>query len=194
MFMPTDMIVGQLADPRRAGVREGRRSGPAGHAAAVAHRSELHRHAAGVGLGPHEARGRASTSPSRSRAATERAAGHDLRSSTRTSRARGESPGGAAAAGLRGQGPGRRPRRRRRRVGDDQGHRSRSEPNALTVPIAAVKQNGSGDDVVRVIDLDRGRQGQGGPGRDRPHRGLVHRDHEGTEGRRDRDRRGRPEQ
>ncbi len=27
---------------------------------------------------------------------------------------------------------------------------------ALTVPIAAVKQNGSGDDVVRVIDLDHG--------------------------------------
>ena len=26
-------------------------------------------------------------------------------------------------------------------------------PDALTVPIAAVKQNGSGDDVVRVIDL-----------------------------------------
>ena len=29
---------------------------------------------------------------------------------------------------------------------------------ALTVPIAAVKQNGSGDDVVRVIDLDHGGQ------------------------------------
>lgn len=29
-------------------------------------------------------------------------------------------------------------------------------PNALTVPIAAVKQNGSGDDVVRVIDLAHG--------------------------------------
>jgi multidrug efflux pump subunit AcrA (membrane-fusion protein) len=28
--------------------------------------------------------------------------------------------------------------------------------NAITVPIAAVKQNGSGDDVVRVIDLERG--------------------------------------
>jgi hypothetical protein len=27
---------------------------------------------------------------------------------------------------------------------------------ALTVPIAAVKQNGSGDDVVRIIDLDNG--------------------------------------
>jgi len=29
------------------------------------------------------------------------------------------------------------------------------ETNALTVPIAAVKQNGSGVDVVRVIDLNR---------------------------------------
>ena len=29
-------------------------------------------------------------------------------------------------------------------------------PEALTVPIAAVKQNGSGDDVVRVIDLGHG--------------------------------------
>jgi multidrug efflux pump subunit AcrA (membrane-fusion protein) len=28
--------------------------------------------------------------------------------------------------------------------------------DAITVPIAAVKQNGSGDDVVRVIDLERG--------------------------------------
>jgi multidrug efflux pump subunit AcrA (membrane-fusion protein) len=30
------------------------------------------------------------------------------------------------------------------------------KPNVLTVPIAAVKQNGSGQDVVRVIDLARG--------------------------------------
>jgi multidrug efflux pump subunit AcrA (membrane-fusion protein) len=30
--------------------------------------------------------------------------------------------------------------------------------NALTVPIAAVKQNGSGQDVVRVIDLTHGGQ------------------------------------
>jgi len=29
-------------------------------------------------------------------------------------------------------------------------------PEALTVPIAAVKQNGSGEDVVRVIDLAHG--------------------------------------
>ena len=28
------------------------------------------------------------------------------------------------------------------------------ETNAITVPIAAVKQNGSGQDVVRVIDID----------------------------------------
>jgi multidrug efflux pump subunit AcrA (membrane-fusion protein) len=28
--------------------------------------------------------------------------------------------------------------------------------NALTVPIAAVKQNGSGQDVVRVVNLARG--------------------------------------
>ena len=28
--------------------------------------------------------------------------------------------------------------------------------NALTVPIAAVKQNGAGGDVVRVIDLAKG--------------------------------------
>ena len=30
------------------------------------------------------------------------------------------------------------------------------ETNVLTVPIAAVKQNGSGQDVVRVIDVDNG--------------------------------------
>jgi multidrug efflux pump subunit AcrA (membrane-fusion protein) len=30
------------------------------------------------------------------------------------------------------------------------------KPNVLTVPIAAVKQNGSGQDVVRVIDLAHG--------------------------------------
>ena len=30
------------------------------------------------------------------------------------------------------------------------------KPGVLTVPIAAVKQNGAGDDVVRVIDLARG--------------------------------------
>jgi len=29
-------------------------------------------------------------------------------------------------------------------------------PDALTVPIAAVKQNGAGKDVVRVMDLDHG--------------------------------------
>ena len=49
VFLPTDMIVGQLADPRRAGVREGRRPAAAGHADPLAHRSELHGHAAGVG-------------------------------------------------------------------------------------------------------------------------------------------------
>ena len=42
------------------------------------------------------------------------------------------------------------------------------EPNAITVPIAAVKQNGSGHDVVRVIDLDARRQGHRGAGADRP--------------------------
>jgi multidrug efflux pump subunit AcrA (membrane-fusion protein) len=30
------------------------------------------------------------------------------------------------------------------------------ETNAITVPIAAVKQNGTGQDVVRVIDLNVG--------------------------------------
>ena len=62
----------------------------------------------------------------------------------------------------------------------------------LTVPIAAVKQNGSGQDVVRVIDIEHRRQGHRGPGADRADRGLVHRDHQGPHGQRDRDRRSRP--
>ena len=65
------------------------------------------------------------------------------------------------------------------------------ETNVLTVPIAAVKQNGAGQDVVRVIDLEQRRQGHRGAGADRPDRRLVHRGHEGSEGQRDRDRRGR---
>jgi multidrug efflux pump subunit AcrA (membrane-fusion protein) len=32
---------------------------------------------------------------------------------------------------------------------------SKQEVNAMTVPIAAVKQNGSGQDVVRVIDIEK---------------------------------------
>ena len=45
---------------------------------------------------------------------------------------------------------------------------------------------------MRVIDLDHGGKVTEVPVHDRPHRGLVHRDHEGLEGQRGRDRRGRP--
>ena len=61
----------------------------------------------------------------------------------------------------------------------------------LTVPIAAVKQNGQGQDVVRVIDLDDGGKVTEVPVDDRPQRGQLHRGHEGSEGRRGRDRRSR---
>ena len=62
----------------------------------------------------------------------------------------------------------------------------------LTVPIAAVKQNGDGEDVVRVIDLEHGGEIREVQGEDRSRRGLVHRDQVGPEGRRGRRRRGRP--
>ena len=66
------------------------------------------------------------------------------------------------------------------------------ETNVLTVPIAAVKQNGSGQDVVRVIDIEHKGKVTDVPVQTGLTRGLVHRDHEGSQGQRDGDRRGRP--
>jgi hypothetical protein len=45
--------------------------------------------------------------------------------------------------------------------------------NAITVPIAAVKQNGSGEDVVRVIDLAKGGNVKEVAVETRPHRGSY---------------------
>ena len=63
--------------------------------------------------------------------------------------------------------------------------------DVLTVPIAAVKQNGEGEDVVRVIDLDHGGKVTEVPVTTGLTEGSLHRGHQGVEGRRDRDRRSR---
>ena len=191
--MPTDMIVGNW--PIRAGqvLREGGRPAAAGHADALAHRSELHGDAR---------RRRRPTAPK----LEGRPALHGASSPAATNGGRARSPSSTpnltsldastarrhAAAGVRGQDRRRRSRRGRRRHGDHQGHRPRARPNALTVPIAAVKQNGIGR-----RRRARHRSRTGGKVREVPvQTGLTEGSFievtKGLKRRRDGDRRGRP--
>ena len=63
--------------------------------------------------------------------------------------------------------------------------------DVLTVPIAAVKQNGQGEDVVRVIDLDHGGKITETPVTTGLSEGSFIEVTQGLEGRRGRDRRSR---
>ena len=120
----------------------------------LAHRAEPHRDAAGHGRRPQQAGGGPDAARSRSRARTTTGPGSSpssTRRPPRSPRTPEASPSRSTRAGSRcPTSPGPTARRCRSPSSTQQ------VDNALTVPIAAVKQNGSGADVVRVIDLAQG--------------------------------------
>ena len=167
-----------LADPGRAGLSSRRGHRGARGSDPDADRAEPDRHPAGLGRRPERAQAWVSPARCRSPARTTRGTAS---SPSSTSTPREISSGSRAQSSQVYEG--------QIEVSDLTGADgsqvsinvvTQEVDNALTVPIAAVKQNGSGADVVRVIDLHQGGQDHRGAGDNRPHRRLLHPDHRGT--------------
>ncbi len=181
---------GLVAHPRGHGVREGGSARGARHEHPLADRAGPDRDPGRLGVQPHPARPWASPAP--------------CRSTARATRSRAPSPSSTPrrprCASTSGQGSSQVYEGKIEAPGLDGADGSavsinvvtEQKSDALTVPIAAVKQNGTGQDVVAGRRAGARWADRRGAGHHGAHRRVLHRDHARAARRSDRRGRGRP--